>query len=206
MESERVDWPPVSASRLAGQPTGTGDWSTPMVGSMPARLDHRHAPGSRQRHLPPVAVGHAGSDDARLSLRPELADCHPVMQLRHRGHPMSLQKAGNEGRPGDDNRKSGSHRDPPAHPNSPAPSNYLRDRRRPRLDTAQRVTQPGAEFVFVLDAHAAPPSRSTGLVRSFASARDAWLFTFPTEQPSTYAVSVSERSSQYLSTTAARWP
>ena len=46
---------------------------------------------------------------------------------------------------------------------------------------------------------------SSALPRKAASARDAWLLTVPTEQPSAVAVSASDMSIQKRSTITARW-
>ena len=68
---------------------------------------------------------------------------------------------------------------------------------------------PGALSIWTLLVfHGAPrpgtPSASAALARSLASAREAWLRTVPSVQPSAVATWASLRSSQYRSTTIAR--
>jgi len=69
----------------------------------------------------------------------------------------------------------------------------------------------GRDFVgeagdgIVQSVHRSSPSVSRACLRKVASAREVWLLTVPTEQPSVCAVAASDRSSQKRSTMTARW-
>ena len=65
-----------------------------------------------------------------------------------------------------------------------------------RRDGSERLVEPLRQVPLVADAHCKPPSTSSVLVRRAARAREAWLFTVPTEQPSVTAASVSVSPTQ----------
>ena len=65
-----------------------------------------------------------------------------------------------------------------------------------RRDGPECLVEPLRQVTLVADAHCKPPSTSSVLVRSAARAREAWLFTVPTEQPSVTAASVSVSPTQ----------
>src|SRR5262249_49661207 len=91
----------------------------------------------------------------------------------------------------------------------PAPHTraYPRGGIRPRRGNLRRIGEQAAQ-VLLDRAHRGSPPRvvvpSGSAARSFARARDAVLFTVPTAQPSTRAVSASLRSPQKRSASTAR--
>ena len=87
-------------------------------------------------------------------------------------------------------------REAPPEPDQPAPPDGLVQRRQARCDGLERLVEPVLQVVLIADAHESPPSTSSVLVRRAARAREAWLFTVPTEQPSTTAASVSVSPTQ----------
>ena len=84
----------------------------------------------------------------------------------------------------------------PPDPDQLALPDRLVQRRLARRDGTERLVEPFLQVVLVADAHESPPSTSSVLVRRAARAREAWLFTVPTEQPRVTAASVSVSPTQ----------
>src|SRR3984957_4334099 len=91
---------------------------------------------------------------------------------------------------------AGPRREAPPAPDPRALPDRLVQRRLARRDGLERLVEPSGQVLLVADVHCCPPSTSSVLVRSAARAREAWLFTVPTEQPSVTAVSVSVSPTQ----------
>src|ERR1700722_5683333 len=117
-----------------------------------------------------------------------------------------MQQDGREDRARRDHSEAAGHSGLPAALDPPALADDSVKRRGVRIDVVGQTAEPDFELPFILTAHSSPPSRSVVLDLSLARPRAVWLLTFPTEQPRIDAVSDSDRSSQYLSTTAARCP
>src|SRR6202044_486338 len=97
---------------------------------------------------------------------------------------------------GRDYRQARCGREAPPEPDQPALPDGLVQRRLARRDGLERLVETVLQVVLVADAHESPPSTSSVLGRRAARAREAWLFTVPTEQPSTTAASVSVSPTQ----------
>src|SRR6202044_4263396 len=92
-------------------------------------------------------------------------------------------QAGGHGQPGRD-------ADAPPDPDAPALPDGRADRRGRRRDRLHDAAKLAAQFLLV-EAHGRIPSVRSALILSLARAREAWLFTLPTEQPNAAATSVS---------------
>src|SRR5262249_20225203 len=94
------------------------------------------------------------------------------------------------------------HTDPAVDPHALASPDHRLNRGGRRDDLVNRSADSVQQLVVrdaitqLVSGHWATPSARSGFSRSLASAREAWLFTLPTEQPITTAASVSVRSSQ----------
>ena len=106
---------------------------------------------------------------------------------------MQQDRDGDAGR---HHRQARRGREAPPDPDQPALPDRLVQRRLARRDGLERLVEPVLQVVLVADAHDSPPSTSSVLVRRAARAREAWLFTVPTEQPSVTAASVSVSPTQ----------
>ena len=93
-------------------------------------------------------------------------------------------------------RHAGDGREAPPDADHGALPDRLVQRRLARRDGLERLVEPPRQVLLVADVHCCPPSTSSVLVRSAARAREAWLFTVPTEQPSVTAASVSVSPTQ----------
>ena len=98
-------------------------------------------------------------------------------QADHRGQPGGYHRA-------------------PAQPDGPASPQDGVHRRTRRVNGAQRRVEAAPDLPLAIGAHGFIPSARPLVSRNLASAREAWLFTLPTEQPSVAATSVSLMSIQ----------
>src|ERR1700729_349088 len=147
-------------------------------------------PGGGQPPAP--APRYAGGDQPGRIVRPGRGHGHHRVpgpgQGRLGGLLVQEDRDGDAGRY---DRQAGCGREAPPEPDQPALPDGLVQRRLARRDGLERLVEPVLQVVLVADAHESPPSTSSVLVRRAARAREAWLFTVPTEQPSTTAASVS---------------
>ena len=154
--------------------------------------------------LPASVIHQSGSDQSSRGAWRGRVHCYVVVRLDRSRVVQRIQQGRHQRGGRQDGEADDGGRDALADHDCPSLPDHGVERNWAWSEIIERGAKLGAEVLFVVDSHRASQFASSALPLSLARARDVWLLTFPTEQPSVAATCDSVRSSQYRSTSTSR--